>query len=71
MKKHTYSIQAAIQDCVSHFRAIEEFRPSPTDTRCAMNDQLEWAERQQDWKVNHGYSQERAHKSIRRSLRDG
>lgn len=70
MSKSPYPINQAIAECVQHFRDRDNLRPSHCDVRCWINDRLEWAERA-GLRVNHGYSQDRAFRVVRRSLLHG
>ena len=61
------SIHAICQSLAELFKASGEMRPTPTDTRCAVNEALDRASRE-GYRVKFGYSQPAAHRRIRRAL---
>lgn len=54
-------------DVASEFNEAGNMRPSHCDVRCAVNDYLDTLDRD-GFKVNFGYSQDRAFRSVRKIL---
>jgi len=63
-------MEAAFEEAVRHFRAKGDLQPTHCDVRCAINDILD-SEEKSGYRVKHGYSQDRAFREVRRSLKNG
>lgn len=70
MSKPYFSLKAGLEALAENFRASGNFTPTHCDVRCHVNDMLDDASRS-GYRVNHGYSQDRAFAIVRRTLRHG